>query len=229
MKTHAKTIKGDWKRDSIRNPKSEIRNRHSAGLSIVELLVALAISVWLLTAVMVALDASFHAYATAAESASTQSSSRLVMQRVMTMIRSSTLHDAYDPGDGSVTLGLPSAPPVQSVGLQMIDSSGRLIRIWWAANGLYGDNDMGDIYYQADANAQQPILEGVRIQRTATDDPYLFTLTSRSSDTGLLLARATLDMTVEPGADATLMLESAQGASDAVRLVASAMPRRNLE
>jgi hypothetical protein len=203
--------------------------RRAAGLSLVEMLVALSISVWLLTAVMVALDASFHAYATAAESASTQSSSRLVMQRVMTMIRSSTLHDAYDPGSATVTLAQPSAPPVQAVGIQMIDAQGRLIKLWWAANAAYGDADLGDISYKADASATQPILEGVRIQRTAANAPYLFTLTSRSSGGGLLLSRATMDLTVEPGADATLALESAQGASAPVRLVASAMPRRNLE
>ncbi|QNN22447.1 hypothetical protein HED60_09225 [Planctomycetales bacterium ZRK34] len=203
--------------------------RRAAGLSLVELLIALSISVWLLTAVMVALDASFHAYATAAESASTQSSSRLVMQRVMTMIRSSTLHDAYDPGDASVTLDQPANPPVQCVGIQMIDTQGQLIRLWWAANASYGDADLGDMYYKAGANATQPILESVRIQRTDANDPYLFTLASRSSDGGLLLSRATMDLTVEPGADATLALESAQGVSSAVRLVASAMPRRNLE
>ena len=211
------------------NAPRKIHSRRAAGLSLVELLVALSISVWLLTAVMVALDASFHAYATAAESASTQSSSRLVMQRVMTMIRSSTLHDAYDPGDASVTLGQPSAAPVQCVGIQMIDSQGQLVKLWWAANAAYGDADLGDIFYQAAANATQPILEGVRIQRTAANAPYLFTLTSRSSGGGLLLSRATMDLTVEPGADATLALESVRGTSPPVRLIASAMPRRNLE
>ncbi|MBI1369405.1 MAG: hypothetical protein GC162_12220 [Planctomycetes bacterium] len=201
----------------------------AAGLSVVELLVSLAISAWLLAAVMVALNASFYAYASAAETASTQSSSRLVVQRLMQMIRNGTLQDAYDPNDSSVTLGSPSSPPVQSVGIQMIDGQGRLVKIWWVVNGSYHDADLGDLMYQEDSSTAVPILERVRIQRTALDDPYLFSLASRQSGFGLLMSRATIDLTVEPGADATLALESTQGASAPVRLVASSMPRRNME
>ena len=53
------------------NHKSDFRPKRSrsAGLSLVELLVSLAITAMLLTATMVAIDASFQAYAAAAESA----------------------------------------------------------------------------------------------------------------------------------------------------------------
>lgn len=202
--------------------------RRSAGLSIVELLVSLVICALLLTAITVALNASFHAYATAAESASTQSSTRLVTQRLLSMIRSGDVHDAYDPDDATVTLALPSLPPVQSVGIQLITNDGELLRVWWKANAAYGDADLGDLMYSLDASAAQPLLEQVWAQRTASDDPYVFTLTSRSSDDGLLLSRATMDLAVEPGADATLALESARGASSTVRLVGSTMPRRHI-
>ena len=202
--------------------------RRAAGLSIVELLVSLVISALLLTAVTVALNASFHAYATAAESASTQSACRLVMQRTMALIREGTLHDAYDPADATVTLGEPMAAPVQSVGLQMQTPEGEILRIWWQVNAAYNDPDLGDLMYTLDASAAQPLLEQVRAQKNAADEHYLFTLASKSSDDGLLLSRATLDLSVEPGADATLALESVRGASQAVRLVGSTMPRRNL-
>jgi hypothetical protein len=202
---------------------------HRAGLSIVELLLALALSAVRLTALAVALNASFHAYATAAESASMQSSSRMVMQRLLGMIRNGTLHDAYDPNDSSKTLAPPSAAPVRSVGIQMIDPHDQLLRVWWKANSDYPEDDLGDLLYAVDGQNPQPLLNRVRAAQTDSGEPYLFTLASRSSEDGLLLKRATIDLAVEPGADATLALESARGASDTIRLVGSAMPRRNLD
>ena len=210
------------------NTHSAIQKPHSVGLSIIELLIALSISAVVLVAVVAAIDVSFYAYASAAESASTQSASRLVMQRLITLIRTTTLHDAYDPNDPTVTLGNPAQPPVQSVGIEMVDPDGRLLKIWWALNADYGDADLGDLWYQQDASDPQPMLESVRIQRTAAGGlPYLFTLSSRSTDQGLVLSRATIDLTVEPGSDATLSLEAYQGAADPVRLVASTVPRKN--
>jgi hypothetical protein len=203
--------------------------RRRAGLSIVELLLALVISAVLLVAIAAALNTTFHAYATAAESASTQSSARLVMQRLMTMIRSGVLHDAYDPDDESVTLADPTQPAVRSVGIEMFDLEGQLVRVWWAANASYGDADVGDLRYALGSGVPGPLLERVRVLRTDDGEPYIFTLASRSSSTGLLLLRATVDLSVEPGADATLALESVRGASGVVRLVGSTMPRRNLE
>jgi hypothetical protein len=211
------------------NRQSAIAHRQSFGLSIVEMLIALSISAVLLIAVTAAIDVSFYAYASAAESASTQSASRLVMQRLITMIRTTTLHDAYDPADPAVTLADPSQPPVQCVGLEMVDSEWRLTKVWWAVNAAYADADLGDLWYQLEANAGQPMLEQVRIQRTSGGLPYLFTLSSRMSDSGLLLHRATVDLTVEAGADATLALEAYQGAADPVRLIASTVPRKTLD
>jgi prepilin-type N-terminal cleavage/methylation domain-containing protein len=58
--------------------------------NVVELLVALAISGILLAATMVALDASFMAYQSTTEVASTHTISRLAMHRMLTMIRTGT-------------------------------------------------------------------------------------------------------------------------------------------
>jgi len=151
------------------------------------------------------------------------------MQRLLGMIRTSTLHDAYDPNDATVGLADPSQPPVQSVGIQMVDSEGQLLRVFWQANNGYGDADLGDLWYELGGADPQPLLERVRVQRTMDDAPYLFTLASRDSETGLLLSRATIDLTAEPGADATLALESVRGASAPIRLVASTVPRKNME
>ena len=63
-----------------------------AGLSLMEMLVSLSIVAVLLTATVTALDASFYAYAAAAESASTHTSARLISHRLLTLIRTSTAH-----------------------------------------------------------------------------------------------------------------------------------------
>jgi prepilin-type N-terminal cleavage/methylation domain-containing protein len=204
------------------------RNPRRRGLSLIEMLVSLAISALLLTGVMVGLDASFYAYAAAAESASTQSSSRLVMQRLIQMIRTATLHDAYDPANVLLTLGQPAAGPVKSVGIQMVTAEGKLLKVWWAVNTAYNNPDVGDLNYSLDGSATTPLLEQVSCQRNGPK-PYIFTLASRSSDSGLLLSRATVDLTVNSGADATLTLESVHRSAPPIRLISSTMPRRNMD
>ena len=59
------------------------------GFNLVELLVALSISATLLTATMVALDASFKAYQMTTEVASTHTIARLTMHRMLALIRTS--------------------------------------------------------------------------------------------------------------------------------------------
>ena len=199
-----------------------------AGLSIVELLIALSISALLLTATMVAINASFHAYASASRAGAANAATRLVIQRVLTMVRTGTLHDAYDPDDALVTLGTPAADPVQSVGIQMVTQDGRLVKLWWAANDAYDDADVGDLWYQENSEDPEPLLERVACQRTADDDPYLFTLASRQTSQGLLLARATVDLAVHAHEDRTMSLESAATEETIVRMVGSTMPRKTM-
>ena len=218
------------------NRQSIIVNRQSPafrGFTLVEVLVALAISAVLATAIAAAVHAGFMAYATSTASASAQTSARLVMQRTLAAIRRSTLHDAYDPDNASLTLLPPSSAghPLKCVGIQMMLPDGSEMRLWWKVNNAYGDADLGDIWYD-DPNwtSQEPVvmLKGVRCQRNGSA-PYIFTLGSRVSEGGLLLSRATLDLTVEPDAEALTSMEKAKAATSPVRLVGSAMPRKSLE
>ncbi len=66
------------------------RLRRPSGFSLIEMLVALAISGLMLTAAMVALDSSFKGYKITTDSASTHVVSRLVMTRLSSMIRTGT-------------------------------------------------------------------------------------------------------------------------------------------
>ena len=77
---------------------AKISRGRRAGFSLVEMLVSLAIVSVLLTATVVALDASFKAYAVAAESASTHTSARLISHRLLTIVRTSTAHGPLDTG-----------------------------------------------------------------------------------------------------------------------------------
>lgn len=77
---------------------ASVRKDRRAGFSLVEMLVSLAIVSVLLTATVVALDASFKAYAVAAESASTHTSARLISHRLLTLVRTSTAHGPLNTG-----------------------------------------------------------------------------------------------------------------------------------
>ena len=199
--------------------------------TLMEILIAMALVSVLALAIAVALGASLTAYSTTSETASMQTSGRLVMQKTMTLIRNASLHDAYDPDNPALTLVQPTAPnhPLQTVGIQMQASTGGLVRIWWAANSTYPDDDLGDLWYRQGTQTPQTLIERVRCLRTSGGAPYVFTLASRTSDGGLLLARATLDLTLERDAATTTAIEDARARVDALRLVASTMPRKNTD
>lgn len=189
--------------------------RRAAGLSLVELLVALAITAMLLTATMVALDASFKAYADIAEQSSAQASTRLVTQRLLQLIRTST---AQGPlvGDTTVTPNaVLNGNIITSPYVELVDSKGNLVRVeyrsatseLWLVTTVLGTNT---------AQAQ-PLMGGV----TAAT----FTNRRRMNDSGLwVLERATMDVTVTPGADATLSLENRT--PQPIRIIASTVPRK---
>jgi len=185
------------------------------GVSLVETLMALTITAMLLAATMVATDASFKAYASAAEQASAQSSTRMVVNRLLTLIRTSTAHGPLQP-DASVTPAATlSGQIITSPYIELIDPSGNLIRVeyksasqeLWFSTTPPGSNTA----------VSQPILGGV----TAAS----FYCRRRKNDNNLwVLERGTMDLTIEPGADATLAIES--GNSSVIRVIASTMPRK---
>jgi len=126
------------------NPKTEIRNsqpqtcaakpvkRRRAsrcrGLSILELMLALTISAMVLTATMAAIDASFKAYADAAEQASSQAATRMITHRLIAMIRTSNAHGpllADNDADFPVTVS--SDNIVSSRHIELLDANGDII------------------------------------------------------------------------------------------------------
>ncbi len=199
------------------NPKSDIRDPKSVrtrGLSLVEMLIALAISAMLLTATMAALDASFKAYGSAAEQASSQAASRMIAHRLMTMVRTSTAHGPLEADAGSTPPVTLSGKTVTSHYIELLDAQGNLTRI------------------EFDATAQQLVVTVTPPSGIATSQPIIggvsackFHLERREANDGsLILTRATMDLTVKPGEDTTLSLEN--GEAEPIRVIVSTMPRR---
>ena len=191
------------------------------GLSLVEMLISLAITAMLLTATMVATNASFKAYASAAESASTQTATRMVINRLLTMVRTSTAH-------GPLTLSeamsidadaLINGDIITCNFMEMIDNKGRLIRVSY-------DEDEQMLFVRVDENkslsfeedeVQTPLLGGV--------SKGLFHVRYRTDNEGVLvLSRGSIELTVVPDKDNTLAIETAEETQ--IQIVASTMPRR---
>ena len=189
--------------------------RQQSGLTIVELLISLAITAVLLTATMLAINASFMAYASAAEQASTQAATRLVVHRLLALIRTSTAHGPLVPDAGydpPVTL---DGDTITSPYIELVDARGRLVRVEYEAD----DQTLEvTVSYLGGTSAQtQPILSGVI--------DCQFFCARRLNDDGLwVLDRATIDLTVEPADDTTMELED--GNTPPVRMVAATMPRK---
>ncbi|MCA9298909.1 MAG: prepilin-type N-terminal cleavage/methylation domain-containing protein, partial [Phycisphaerales bacterium] len=81
--------------------------RRTRGFSLVEMLIALAITASLLTAMLVALDFSFKRYTATSESASMHVVGRLVAHRILSQIRTGTTFgpspaDVLDPAQNPV-------------------------------------------------------------------------------------------------------------------------------
>lgn len=193
-------------------------SRSARGVSIVELLLALAISAMLLTATVLAVDASFQSYAVAAESASTQSQTRMVAHRVMMLVRNSTAHEpmtlaqatSFDSG-ATILNGV-----IQTNHIVLLDPDGRLLRIWWDSGNEQLWMDELDLSTLG-VTQTQPIIDGVT--------QAIFYCKAREDEQGVLvLERGSLDLQVEAPADSTLDIERAS--TEPMRLIVSTMPRR---
>ncbi|MFI4860889.1 MAG: type II secretion system protein J [Phycisphaerales bacterium JB063] len=192
------------------------RRRRSVGLSLVELLISLTITAMLLTAVMVALDASFQAYAAAAESASTQTTTRLIVHRTLTLVRTSTAHGPLAPDSGTTPpVTLDGIKTIRSHYLDLIDPKGDLIRLEYRA-----DEEMLYVSvtpFGGSVTTTEPLLGGV----TQCE----FVLTRRLDDDGVwVMERGSMDFTVMPDQDTSLAIEGDN--TPPVRVVASTMPRK---
>ena len=191
----------------IHRTKSRRRDNRRRGFNLIEMLVALAITAALLTATMVALDASFKAYQKTTEVASTHTIGRLTIHRILGMIRTG---DEFGPFPIN-----PNTTTVQSDTIEFIAASGQQITLEWIDDLLTG----GALYVNIDGDSYR-LLEGVTQLDEDGDHIYPFTL---EFEKGRKLFRATIDLTIVPDDMMGVDIEGVN--TDVIRLVASAMPR----
>ena len=191
----------------------ELRRRRRRGFNLVELLIAMAISATLLTATMMALDASFMAYQTTTEVASTHTISRLTLHRILTLIR--TGRDFAPKPDNPVERIKEST----FVDFQLPDVAGTIISVEW-------DEVDEALYISVDGGPRQLLLEGVIEQTFPAGHPREgeqvppFTL---EYERGFQLYRCTIDLMVQPDDNMTVTLDG--DSQETIHLVATAMPR----
>ena len=203
-------------------------HRRYRGLSLIELLLSLAISAMLLTATMVALDVSFKAYAIAAEQASTQAATRMITNRLLTLMRTSTAHGPLE----AIVIAPPNPLPADGEGVQVslvatrndnlistnfidvLDSTNNIVRVAY-------DDVQGMLFLTitppGGVPQTQPLLGGVTNAQ--------FSCARRLNDDGIwVLNRGTMDLTVQSDTNATLAIEN--GNTPPIRVIASTMPRK---
>jgi prepilin-type N-terminal cleavage/methylation domain-containing protein len=189
--------------------------RHSRirrGFNLIELLIALAITAALLTATLVSLNASFMAYQTTTEVASTHSISRMALYRMLTMIR---MGKEFGPFPAN-----PLDSIVSSDFMEFETPDGQIMTL----NYVEADEKLNVEVLDPDTGVENTytLLEGVIRQNDINGDPLApFTL---QYEKGRNLYRATIDLMVRPDDNMDVMIEG-DNSNQTIRLVASAMPR----
>ena len=190
--------------------------------SVVEMLIALAISGSLMAATLAALDSSFKQYKSTTESASTHVVSRIVMHRMLSMIRTGTDFGPFpaDPLD-------PDQNPISSEFIEFVseqDIGGgitRITRIEHRPSVEEGPND--ELWYV--------VVEPTGEDETIVEERLLLSgvigcqFNLEYNEQSWLLDRATIDLTIEPNDSADLTI-GGEAPPQTIRLVASAAPRQ---
>ncbi|MCH2161450.1 MAG: prepilin-type N-terminal cleavage/methylation domain-containing protein [Phycisphaerales bacterium] len=177
------------------------------GFSLIEVMIALAISAALLSATLVALDASFRAYQSTTEEVSTHSIARLVMHRLLTMVRTGTDFGPY-PEDPRIRV-------IQSDFIQFKSQGGDVVTVRWNSSEHV-------LTYEVEGHSPVELLGGVIGTRDGEGQlvsPFILEYAD-----GRRLYRATIDFTIEPDDLMDLDIEGDREDND-IRMVGSSMPR----
>ena len=196
----------------------QIRCASRRGFSLIEMLVALAITASLLAASLVALDTSFKGYKMTTDTASTHVVTRIVVHRIAAMIRTGTEFGPYpldvlDPAQNPMitnfvefisaedpAIGYRQVTRIEAMP-DLVANDGTLVLML-----IVEDDNQGNITTET-----HPLIRGL-VDAT-------FTL---KYDIGPKLERVTIDMTVRPQAGAGIGFD---GEANTIRMVTSASPR----
>jgi prepilin-type N-terminal cleavage/methylation domain-containing protein len=202
---------------------SVLKRRHRNGVGLVELLVALAISAALLTAVAVAVDASFKGYAINQSQAQLMQRARLAMNRITSYIRATTEH-LPDDDDAQSDFENGLVTTASSIRMMTDSTNGVIFRQNGTALQMVPFTIAGTTLTEGTAHV---LLDGV-----GTTD-FLITFepqrSAQAAKTGAKydqLRRASITLTLRPSATNSVKGEAQQ--NESVTLSTSIMPRRNI-
>ncbi len=180
--------------------------------SIIEVLLAISITSLLLTSLLAALSASFHAYQATTESASRHTIARLTMHRLLALIRTGT---QFGPYPSNVI----TDPIIQSDYIEFVSADGTFVRVEYrpVEEALYVIVD------PTGEPTEELLLTGVAPVYDNGERVPPFTL---QYVRGPLLYRATVDLLIAEDDAVNLDIEGSE--VPPLRMVASTMPRNNL-
>ena len=187
--------------------------RTTRGFNLIEMLIAMTITATLLVAVMVALHASFMAYQSTTEVASTHTIGRLAIHRMLALIRTGQVFGPFpiNPQDSIVS----------SSEIEFLTPTGNLVRLEWFETADATHPEPLALYAVINNGTPRLMLEGVVQQPDGAGGLTLpFTL---EYELGRLLHRATIDITLVPDDNMSVTIDGDN--QQQLRLVASAMPR----
>ena len=183
------------------------------GMGLVELLIALAISAALLTAVAVATDASFKAYAINEEQSHLTQRARLTIHRLLTYVRTCKEHQ---PIDAAKIAQFEIGYVVTDTGVSMLTDDG--VRLDFAY-----DASTRRLIVQQDGIPRE-LLRGVEAF-TVKMEPMQSPTAVKTGGGYDLLRRATFTLTLRTNGQSADINESED--AQVVTLSSSVMPRRN--
>jgi prepilin-type N-terminal cleavage/methylation domain-containing protein len=205
------------------------RTSQVRGFSMIEMLIALAISASLLTATLAALRASFIQYKVTTESASTHVVTRIVMHRMLSMIRTGSDFgpfpaDVLDQNENPLTSDFIEFVTQRD----MLGGIARITRLEYRDPGV--GETAGSLWYvlldPALVNPSDPdaaIVEEHMLLSGVQQISFMM-----HYDIGPRLSRCTIDMLVEPNDSEDMVVGAVGDPAEAqfIRLIASAAPRQ---
>jgi len=194
---------------------SSVKCNRRRGLGLVELLVSLAISAALLTAVAAATDAAFKSYQVNQEQATLTQRARLSLYRLLTQLRTTKAHQPYT---SALVTNFSKGQIVTDTGVSMFDDSG--------TQTTYLFDVPSQELRQIRGGVSHVLLSGVKNFQIKMEPMKSANSVKTGSQTYDLLMRATVQVTVATNSKTSKSSETT--GVQTVTVSSSVMPRRNV-